>query len=507
MSIDRTAGILLPISSLSSPYGIGTLGKKAYEFADFLKKAGQKYWQILPIGPTSYGDSPYQSFSAFAGNPYFIDLDILKEEGLLTEEDTGNLEVRDPEYIDYADIYNTRFDVLYKAYRRGMESRKETFVAFCEENSGWLEDYALFMAIKKHFGMISWQEWPDERIRMRESEAMEEYRQRLNDDVQFYAFLQFLFYEQYANLKKYVNDLQIGIIGDIPIYVALDSADVWARPESFQLDERRRPTEVAGVPPDYFSEDGQLWGNPLYDWKRMKEDGYSFWLERMESVSRIFDVVRIDHFRGFADYWAVPFGETTAKNGRWRFGPGITFINLLKERFPHLEFIAEDLGEINQLVEDLLADSGFPGMRILEFAMSPDSAYLPHNHTENSVCYIGTHDHEPVLGWYEGTDENTRRFANAYLGLNEKEGIAYGFIRGGMASVARLFVCQMQDYLELGKEATTNSPGTMGTNWRWRLKEGQLNDALAERINTITRLYGRQPEKQEKTVVLTQATD
>ncbi len=493
MSIYRSAGILLPISSLPSNYGIGTLGEEAYNFIDFLKKSKMKYWQILPIGPTSFGDSPYQSFSSCACNPYFIDLDILIEDGLLKKDDLKDLKEFNPAYVEYGYIYETRFEILRKAYQRGFENDKRQFRAYYRENKNWLEDYGLYMAVKSHFGMVSWLDWPDEDIRLRRKGAIERYRQLLIDDVQFYQYLQFLFYKQYSRLREYAHSKNIKIIGDLPIYVALDSADVWANPKQFQLDEKNIPLEVAGVPPDYFSKDGQLWGNPLYDWDEMKKDGYKFWIDRVDGNSKYYDVIRIDHFRGFESYWAVPYGEKTARNGRWIKGPDMDFVSVLRDWFCNVEFIAEDLGVVSEEVNEMLEKSTFPGMRVLEFGMNPKGAsyHTPFNHVENCICYISTHDNSPIVGWRDTADKGDVKHAIKYFNLTKKEGFHWGFIRGGMNSVAKLFVAQMQDYLGLGEEARTNSPGTIGDNWRWRLVKGQLTDRLAKKIARLVKMYGR----------------
>ena len=380
--MERSSGILLPISSLPSKYGIGTLGREAYRFADELKAAGQTYWQVLPLGPTSYGDSPYQSFSTFAGNPYFIDLELLAEDGLLSAAD---LEAEDwgdtPRYVDYGKIYAARFRVLRRAFAAGYPRDREAVEQFIRENH-WVRDYALFMALKNHFGMKSWLEWEDREIALHHPKAVVQYTRLLAEDIRFYIYLQYLFFRQWKELKTYINGLGIRVIGDLPIYVALDSADVWAEPEFFQLDSDNRPVEVAGVPPDYFSADGQLWGNPLYDYDRMQKDGFGWWIRRVEGASRLFDVVRIDHFRGLESYWAVPYGETTARNGRWRKGPGMALVGVLTSWFHQLHFIAEDLGFLTPAVHQLLADSGLPGMKVLEFAFDPQQLSAPYIHPQ-----------------------------------------------------------------------------------------------------------------------------
>ena len=491
--MDRASGILLPISALPSPYGIGTLGKAAYAFADFLHAAGQRYWQLLPLGPTSYGDSPYQSFSTFAGNPYFIDLDLLAEEGLLDKEDLAAADWgNDPRYVDYGKIYEVRFDVLRRAFLRGRERDREAVERFQAENP-WLKNYALYMAVKAHFGMKSWLEWPDEAIRVRAPEAVARYEKELAEDVAFYTYLQYLFFKQWGELREYIHSLGIRIIGDLPIYVAMDSADVWAEPEFFQLGEGNIPTEVSGVPPDYFSADGQLWGNPLYDYDRMRQEGFGWWIRRVEGASRLFDVIRIDHFRGLESYWAVPYGAETAREGRWRKGPGMDLVGVLTQWFHGLDIIAEDLGFLTPEVHQLLRDSGLPGMKVLEFAFDArePSNYLPHTYERNCVCYVGTHDNETVMQWREQADRADVTFARKYLGLNEAEGFHWGMIRGGMSSVADTFVAQMQDYLGLGAEGRMNTPGTLGNNWRWRLLPGEASPALARKIRQYAHMYGR----------------
>ena len=491
--MDRASGILLPTPALPSPYGIGTLGKAAYAFADFLHAAGQRYWQLLPLGPTSYGDSPYQSFSTFAGNPYFIDLDLLAEEGLLDKEDLAAADWgNDPRYVDYGKIYEVRFDVLRRAFLRGRERDREAVERFQAENP-WLKNYALYMAVKAHFGMKSWLEWPDEAIRVRAPEAVARYEKELAEDVAFYTYLQYLFFKQWGELREYIHSLGIRIIGDLPIYVAMDSADVWAEPEFFQLGEGNIPTEVSGVPPDYFSADGQLWGNPLYDYDRMRQDGFGWWIRRVEGASRLFDVIRIDHFRGLESYWAVPYGAETAREGRWRKGPGMDLVGVLTQWFHGLDIIAEDLGFLTPEVHQLLRDSGLPGMKVLEFAFDArePSNYLPHTYERNCVCYVGTHDNETVMQWREQADRADVTFARKYLGLNEAEGFHWGMIRGGMSSVADTFVAQMQDYLGLGAEGRMNTPGTLGNNWRWRLLPGEASPALARKIRRYAHMYGR----------------
>ena len=493
--LERSAGILLPLSSLPSPHGIGTMGKAAYDFADFLAAAGQKYWQLLPLGPTSYGDSPYQSFSSFAGDPYFIDLELLVEDGLLVREEVDTRDWgSDARRIDYGRLYENRFPLLAKAKARGYDRDREAVAAFEQENAGWLPNYTLFMALKRHFGMKPWTAWADEDIRCRRSSAViEHYRAELRKDVELFTYIQFLFFRQWATLKAYIHSLGIRIIGDLPIYVAMDSADVWAEPEMFRLDAHGVPTEVAGVPPDYFSEDGQLWGNPLYDYEAMEKDGFGWWIRRIGGAQKLCDVLRIDHFRGFASYWAVPYGETTAKNGHWVKGPGMALVGVLTNWFRDLDFIAEDLGAPSPDVTRLLEDSGLPGMKVLEFAFDPEtlSDYLPHSCGENSICYTGTHDNAPLVLWRKEATEVELAFAKTYLGLNEEEGFCSGLLRGGMGCGSRLFIAQMQDWLEAGVGSRMNTPGTSSGNWQWRMLPGEASKTLAERIREMTRIYGR----------------
>ena len=490
--MERSSGILLPIFSLPSPYGIGTLGKAAYAFADFLHASGQKYWQLLPLGPTSYGDSPYQSFSTFAGNPYFIDLDLLCKDGLLEKSELQADWGDDPSQVDYGKIYAARYPILRKAFDRGWERDRAAVEAFSRKTP-WLPDYALFMAVKEHFGMKSWLQWPDEAIRLRRPEALERYRRELARDVDFHTYLQYLFYKQWTELRDYIHSLDIKIIGDLPIYVAMDSADVWAEPEFFQLGEGHVPTEVAGVPPDYFTADGQLWGNPLYDYDRMQKDGFGWWIRRVEGAGRLFDVIRIDHFRGLESYWAVPYGAETAREGRWRPGPGMALVSVLTSWFHDLRFIAEDLGFLTPEVQKLLEDSGLPGMKVLEFAFDArePNDYLPHTYPRNCICYVGTHDNETIMQWRRNADPDDVTYARRYLGLSEAEGFNWGLIRGGMSSVADTFIAQMQDFLGLGAEGRMNTPGSASGNWQWRMRASDASPALAKKILLYSRLYGR----------------
>lgn len=490
----RSCGIIMPVFSLPSPYGIGTLGQAAYDFIDFLKTAGQSWWQILPLGPTGYGDSPYQSFSTYAGNPYLIDLDLLYRDGLLEQAEIDAVFWgSDPARVDYAAIYKSRFVLLKKATERGWERNAEAIQAFVSENKHWLPDYALYMAVKQHFDMKPWTLWPDDAIRMREEASMTQYREMLAGDIQVYIYTQFLFFRQWTALRDYAHAQGIGIIGDMPIYVSMDSADVWAEPMFFQLDSHGFPTEVAGVPPDYFSEDGQLWGNPLYHWDNMRQDGFGWWIRRVDGASKLYDVLRIDHFRGFESYWAVPRGEASAKNGHWVKGPGMELLNVLINWFPQMSFIAEDLGILTPEVHQLLSDSGLPGMKVLAFAFDPHtpSDYLPHGYTPHCICYAGTHDNAPLAAWLEDAEPEEFDFARQYLGLNEQEGLCWGILRGGMSSAANVFMAQMQDYLGLGAASRINTPGRPDGNWQWRLLPGQLTKTLADRLSEMARIYGR----------------
>ena len=481
------------ISSLPSPYGIGTLGKAAYDFADFLHHAGQRYWQILPIGPTSYGDSPYQSFSTCAGNPYFIDLDLLEQDGLLTREEINAVDWgTDTGRVDYGFQYSVRFDLLYHAYLRGRDRDADALREFRDANP-WVEEYALYMALKRSNSMQSWEHWPEE-IRLRRPGAADTYATVLAEDTNFFIYLQFLFFRQWNRLRDYVHGLGIRIIGDLPIYVPYDSCDVWANPQLFQLDEGGLPTGVAGVPPDYFSEDGQLWGNPLYNWDAMRADGYRWWMQRIAAAGRLFDVIRIDHFRGLESYWSVPYGDVNARRGHWVKGPGQDFIDAVRRSFPELHLIAEDLGFLTPEVIELQRNSGYPGMKVLEFAFDPrePSNYLPHRYTTNCICYSGTHDNETLVQWLDGASPETVQYVQEYLGLRDRSECVKGILRAGMASVADVFIAQLQDYLELGAETRMNEPGTLSTkNWSWRVDASLLTDELADRIARMVKLYER----------------
>ena len=499
----RRSGILMPIFSLPSPYGIGTFGKAAYGFVDFLKKAGQSYWQILPLGPTTFGDSPYQAYSTFAGNPYFIDLEMLCEEGYLEKAECDAVDFgAKADDIAYGNLYHGRRELMKKVFVRFIEKIPSDFNSFCRKNAFWLHDYALFMALKDENQGASFDCWPDD-IRLRKRAALKAAEVRLNQDILLWKMQQYFFFKQWTALKKYANDSGIAIIGDLPIYVAYDSADVWASPKQFLLDEDGKPTHVAGCPPDAFTADGQLWGNPLYDWEKMKEDGYAWWCSRMKAASTLYDVVRLDHFRGFEAYYTIPAGRKNARRGKWQKGPGMALFNTFKEKLGDIPIIAEDLGFLTEGVYEMLAESGYPGMKVAQFAFGdPDheSEYLPHTYPKNCVAYAGTHDNETILGWLENADAITAKQATAYFRLTEKEGAAWGMIRSLMACSANTVIFQMQDFIGLGNEARINEPSTLGANWRWRIHADCINDWLAGLILNSTKLYYRTPpaKKSEK---------
>lgn len=494
---ERSSGILFHPTSLPGKYGIGTLGKEAYAFIDFLKKSRQKLWQIFPLGPTGYGDSPYQSFSSFAGNPYLIDFDLLIEAHLLSEEDLRDVFFGDnEEYIDYGAIYNQKYPLLRRAYENFKSSdnheMRENLEHFKRENASWLNDYSLYISLKNHFNGLPWNEWAHD-IKNREHGAMEHYRNELADDIEYHNFIQFLFFKQWGDVKRYANENGIKIIGDIPIFVAADSSDAWANPEIFLFDEERKPVKVAGVPPDYFSATGQLWGNPLYNWQKLKETNYSWWVERVRANLSTCDIIRIDHFRGFEAYWAVPYGDDTAINGQWEPGPGIDLFNAIKSQLGELPIIAEDLGLMTQGVIDLREATGFPGMKILGFAFDSgeENDYLPHTYTKNCVVYTGTHDNDTLIGWFQKAKEEDRQFARDYLNSRSDDEIHWDAIRGAWSSVANMAISPVQDFLGLGSEARINTPGVAAGNWQWRLKHGVLTDELADRIAKLTKVYSR----------------
>lgn len=487
----RGSGILMHITSLPGPYGVGTMGKQACAFVDFLKRAGQSYWQILPLSPTGYGDSPYQSCSAYAGNHYLIDLDSLVDAGLLEKDELECVRwnVRE-DRVDYGCLYENRLTVLRLAYDRFADT--DLLDDFCRKNSNWLPDFALYMALKAQNGGKPWYQWED-KLKRRDPDAVWQARQRLKDEVRFYCFVQYLFYTQWEALLAYAHKNGISVIGDVPIYVPLDSADVWSDPELFQLDGELTPIAVAGCPPDAFTEDGQLWGNPLYRWDIMAKDGYRWWLRRLRAAGKLYDVVRMDHFRGFEAYWSVPYGDKTARDGKWIKGPGMNFIHTVMEKLPDIKLIAEDLGFLTQEVLDLRDASGFPGMKVLEFAFDSrePSAYLPHTYIQNTVCYTGTHDNMTMRQWLETADPEAVAYATEYMNLTQKEGLVWGVIRTALSSVSDLCIVQMQDYLDLGGEARMNFPGTTNANWVWRAEADSFHADLADKICRLTRLYGR----------------
>lgn len=491
----RRNGMLLPIASLPSPYGIGGFSKEAYEFIDLLEETGQKLWQILPLGPTSYGDSPYQSFSTFAGNPYFIDLDTLVEKGWLTKEACEASDYGDNEsYIDYGRIYDSRFVLLKQAFLNSDVLSDEKFTEFCKANQHWLPDYALYMALKNQNDGKSWIEWEEE-IRLRKPEAVEYYKKELEEECNFYEFLQYEFHEQWTKVKEYAHEKGIQIVGDVPIYVAFDSADTWANPELFQLDEKNLPLGVAGCPPDAFSATGQLWGNPLYNWAYHKKTGYDWWLKRIAYCFDLYDIVRIDHFRGFDEYYSIPYGDETAVNGHWEKGPGMDLFNTVKEKLGELDIIAEDLGFLTESVFQLLKDSGYPGMKVLQFAFDPseDSDYLTYKYQRNCVVYTGTHDNDTTAGWFEKLSDGDKEVALRYMNsfYTPKEEQHWDLIALAMRSTADTCIIPVQDFLGLGSEARINMPSTLGDNWKWRMTKGAFSEELKEKIRRMTKLYGR----------------
>ncbi|MCI5481291.1 MAG: 4-alpha-glucanotransferase [Lachnospiraceae bacterium] len=494
----RKSGVLMHISSLPSPHGIGSMGAAAREFVDFLKAAGQSCWQLLPICPTSYGDSPYQSFSTYAGNPYFIDLDELAQMGLLSGSEYEAIDWESSaDDINYGALHEKRYPVLRKAAERFRKHPPSDYEGFIRENEYWLEDYALFMALKNAHGGASWQDWPKE-LKMREERALGEARRQYAQEAEFFKVLQYLFFRQWRALRSYANANGISIIGDLPIYVSLDGVDVWAHPELFQLDETLRPREVAGCPPDGFSETGQLWGNPLFDWDYMKKDGYTWWIRRIEYLCSVYDILRIDHFRGFDSYYAIPFGEADARSGQWRKGPGMELFREMERSIGRQPIIAEDLGYLTDSVRELLRESGFPGMKILEFGFDSrdanSSEYLPYKYSPGCVAYTGTHDNDTAAGWMTSAVPEDVARAVEYLGLNETEGYHWGMMRGLWASASELTIVQGQDLLGLGSEARMNTPSTVGRNWRWRSLPGSFTPELAVKLRHKMELYRRLPE-------------
>ena len=505
--MDRRCGVLLPVASLPSRYGIGCFSKEAYEFVDFLADSGQTYWQILPLGQTGYGDSPYQSFSTFAGNPYFVDPQALIEAGYISSDAAEQFDFgKETRTVDYEKIYRNRYTLLRKAYANSpfclnpsekwagpaYNADRTEFNYFIWDNSEWLPDYALFSAIKEYFDGDMFTKWPEE-IRLRDTAAMDSYRIKLDEEIRFCEFLQFLFAKQWKKLKTYANDKGIKIIGDIPIYVAFDSADTWSHPELFELDEKGFPTVVAGVPPDAFSATGQLWGNPIYRWKYHKATGYDWWMQRLEQMFRLYDVVRIDHFRGFDEFWAIPFGSGTAMNGKWCKGPGYDLFQVMKSRLGKREIIAEDLGYLTSSVLKLVKRTGFPGMKVLQFAFEGDAqnAYLPHNYPTNAVVYTGTHDNDTTRGWFTSESKQLQQYVRKYADIHSTRTVTRDLIRLAFRSVANTAIIPIQDYLDIGSEGRINTPSTLGGNWSWRLLPGELTQSLAGEMREIALLYGR----------------
>lgn len=530
---ERNAGILMPVSSLPSPYGIGTFGKDAYDFVTFVKECDHKYWQVLPLGPTTYGDSPYQSYSAFAGNPYFVDLDMLIEAGFLlksevisrdwgdgivpvnvSEDDAVNGRfgtyrdgnIGDERYVSYEKIYNNRFDILRIAYNRFKaacaESKKtlakglplyKQFDNFVKDNADWLEDYALFMALKSHFNNVSWGEWETD-IKFRKPEAMSRYEEQLSDDIGYWKFIQFEFYLQWNALKQYANSNGIEIIGDIPIYMGYDSVDVWANQGEFQLDENLTPIKVAGVPPDAFSDAGQKWGNPLYDYDKMEANGFSWWRKRMAASAKLYDVIRIDHFIGIVKYYTIPADMPDARQGEYRQGPGQKLLDVINESIGDKKIIAEDLGVEVPEVAKILKENGYPGMKVLEFAFGGDrkNPHLPYNYTQNLVCYGGTHDNETLLGFFEDRGDWELGYAYDYLDTRDKGRMVDQVFRAAYSSVAVLTVFAVQDILKLGNWARMNLPSSMGNNWKWRMQKGQLGQHELECMRYLASVFDRE---------------
>ena len=497
----RFSGILLSITSLPSKYGIGCFDKAAYDFVDWLEKAGQRYWQILPLGSTSHEgafDSPYQAYSAFAGNPYFISLDALIEEGVLSADECDAVNFgSNPGKVDYKALHENRMPLLHKAYERSNINSNAQFHDFCRENFWWLDDYALFMAVREFFGGAGWTQWPED-IRMHYGPALDYYRGKLYFDVEFHKYLQFKFYEQWSALKKYANDKHILIVGDMPIYVSPDGSDVWAQPEMFQLDDQNRPVQIAGCPPDGFSADGQVWGNPLYRWDYHKATGYHWWVTRMWYSYKLYDMVRLDHFRGFDEYFAIPAGSSSAKDGHWEKGPGMDLFNTLKWKLGDKAVIAEDLGLMTDTVRQLVKDSGYPNMKVIQFGfevqdIGGSNEYLTHNYDSNCVVYTGTHDNETIGGWFNGLTKEAQAQVRRYVSNTEtaNKWMYRKLIDLAMRCCADTCIIPMQDWLGLDNSSRMNAPGTVDDNWSWRLKEGQATGELCEEVRNVSKSFGR----------------
>ena len=499
--MSRSSGVLLSVTSLPSKYGIGCFSKEAYDFVDWLVKAGQTWWQILPLGPTCYGpsdDSPYQSYSAFAGNPYMISLETLIKEGVLSRKECDALDFgENPRKVDYDKLHDHRLALLHKAYERSNISQDPEYQAFLKENNWWLQDYALFMALKDFFGGVCWTEWPQD-IRLHWGFALDYYREKLYFDIEFQQYLQFKFFQQWLKLKDYANEKGIQIIGDMPIYVSLDSSDVWAHPELFQLDESNKPTAIAGCPPDAFSADGQVWGNPLYRWDYHKKTGFEWWVSRLYQSFKLYDSVRIDHFRGMDEYFSIPYGAKTAKDGHWEHGPGMSLFETVEKKLGKKQLIAEDLGHMTDTVRKLVKDSTFPNMKVIQFGFSVDDLgktndYLPHNYDRNCVVYTGTHDNETIAGWYKGLKKKEKLLLREYLDDYHTEDAVFfrSINRMAMASVADTCILPLQDVLGLDNSARMNQPSTVQTNWRWRMDADMLTKEAQKELLELTRRYGR----------------
>ncbi len=489
----KRSGILMHLSSLPSNYGIGTMGEAAYKFIDFLSESKSSIWQVLPLGQTGYGDSPYQSVSSFAGNPYFIDLDILVSEGFLNAGDLPEKK-KNQIKINYGELYNERYSTLKKSFDANFY-KVSTDVASFKESHDWVNDYSLFMALKKHFGGKSWLEWEDEKVRMHDKNALRAYNVMLKEDVDFYSYIQYLFFKQWKNLREYANKKSIKICGDLPIYCALDSADVWANAACFQLSDKKVPTRVAGVPPDYFSADGQLWGNPLYDWKYLDTVNYDFWVKRMQATAELFDIARIDHFIGFVNYYSIDAAATTAKEGVWEKGPKHALFKAIQKKVPQIEIIAEDLGSLSQEVTDLKNDFNYPGMHVLMFMIplqkTHDEKDVPLQITTNSVVYTGTHDNNTTLSWWQNLDEYSKKSILKSFNLTSDKHIVSALIKVCFASDSETVIIPIQDYLGCDSESRMNTPGTAEDNWQFRIKNGATSKTLAKRIARLNKKYNR----------------
>lgn len=490
---ERSSGVLLHISSLPGDYGIGDFGKEAYRFVDFLSDARQKNWQILPLGITSFGDSPYQSFSAFAGNPYFIDLDELVDHAYIEKEDLRELDFgHDPRKVDYGLLYENKMYILKKAYKKAKLRIDDQLASFYKENYDWLRAFALFMAIKSRNDNKYWIEW-DEKYKEYNSPAVLEFEKENSEEIFFWVFTQYMFSKQWQKLKKYANYKKLKIIGDLPIYISSDSSDVWSNPHLFNLDEDFKPITVSGCPPDAFSEQGQLWGNPIYRWDIMEAEDYRWWVKRLEHSFKLFDSLRIDHFIGFESFWEIDYGDKDAINGRWSKGPGIKLFNKIKEKLGDLDIIVEDLGVVSDAVRALVKEAGFPNMKVIQFAFDPssESEHLPHLYDKNMVVYTGTHDSLPIMAWFKNASEDELDYAIEYLNLDFDEGLNWGAIRGIWSSTANTALAPMQDFLALGEESRMNLPATTVENWSWRMSKEDLTENLSEKIKKITEIYWR----------------